>query len=96
MYRAARESRPILLAVLLKYKTSLGDRLVKPCYNAYMNRIDPALNPLEVLVVTEALAKKGITHYTLAQGNDCIWAYYGSINEYYIFAKGLLVDVQID
>ena len=72
------------------------DTLVKPCYNAYMNKIDPTLNPLEVLVVTEALAKKNITHYTLAQGNDCVWAYYRNINEYYIFAKGLLVDVQID
>jgi hypothetical protein len=94
--RAARESRPILLAVLLKYNTSLVDRLVKPCYNAYMNKIDPALNPLEVLVVTEALAKKGITHYSLLPGNDCIWASYNTINEYYIFSQGLLVDVQID
>ena len=81
---------------MLKYNTSPVDGLVKPCYNAYMNRIDPALNPLEVIVVTEALAKKGITHYTLAPGNDCIWASYNAINEYYIFAKGLLVDVQVD
>ena len=61
-----------------------------------MNKIDPTLNPLEVLVVTEALAKKNITHYTLAPGNDCIWAYYGFINEYYIFKDGNLVDIQVD
>jgi hypothetical protein len=61
-----------------------------------MNRIDNTLNPLEVLVVTEALADKNITHYTLTQGNDCIWAYYRNINEYYIFSKGLLVDIQTD
>ena len=61
-----------------------------------MNKIDPTLNPLEVIVVAEALAEKNITHYTLAPGNNCIWAYYGFINEYYIFAKGLLVDVQTD
>jgi hypothetical protein len=61
-----------------------------------MNKIDPTLNSLEVLVVAEALASKGITHYTLAPGNNCIWAYYGPFNEYYIFAKGLLVDVQVD
>ena len=61
-----------------------------------MNKIDPRLNPLEVIVVAEALAKKGVKHYTLAPGNDCIWAYYGYINEYYIFSQGHLVDVQID
>lgn len=61
-----------------------------------MNKIDNTLNPLEVIVVTEALAKKGVTHYTLAPGNDCIWASYNAVNEYYIFAKGLLVDVQVD
>ena len=72
------------------------DTLVKPCYNTHMNKIDPTLNSLEVLVVAEALASKGITHYNLAAGNNCIWASYNSINEYYIFAKGLLVDVQVD
>jgi hypothetical protein len=61
-----------------------------------MNRIDPTLNPLEVIIVAEELAKKGVKYYTLARGNDCIWAYYGYINEYYIFSQGLLVDVQID
>ena len=61
-----------------------------------MNKIDPSLNPLEVLVVAEELAKKNVTHYTLIPGNDCVWAYYGSINEYYIFSQGLLVDVQTD
>jgi hypothetical protein len=61
-----------------------------------MNKIDPTLNSLEVLVVAEALASKGVTHYTLTPGNDCIWASYNAINEYYIFAKGLLVDVQVD
>jgi hypothetical protein len=61
-----------------------------------MNKIDPTLNPLEVIVVAEALAKKNVTYYTLAPGNDCIWASYGFINEYYIFSKGQLVDVQID
>jgi hypothetical protein len=94
--RVARESHPILLAVLLKHNTTEVDRLVKPCYNAYMNKIDPTLNPLEVIVVVEALAKKNVKHYTLARGNNCIWAYYGFINEYYIFSKGHLVDIQVD
>lgn len=61
-----------------------------------MITINPNLNPLEVLVVTEHLKSKGIENYTLTQGNDCIWAYYGRINEYYIFKEGLLVDIQID
>ena len=61
-----------------------------------MIKIDPTLNSLEVLVVTERLKDKGIQHYTLAKGNNCIWAYYGFINEYYIFRDGRLADVQID
>ena len=58
--------------------------------------INPKLNPLEVLVVAEHYKNKGINHYTLTEGNDCIWAYYGSINEYFIFRDGKLVDIQID
>ena len=61
-----------------------------------MVTIDPTLNSLEVLVVAEHLERRGVTHYNLTQGKDCIWAYYGVINEYYIFKEGLLVDVQID
>jgi len=61
-----------------------------------MIRIDPTLNELEVIVVAERLEKNKITSYTLAPGNDCIWAYYGSINEYYIFKDGYLVDIQTD
>lgn len=61
-----------------------------------MISIHPDLNPLEVLVVTERLKEKGVENYTLTRGNDCIWAYYGYINEYYIFRDGQLVDIQID
>jgi len=61
-----------------------------------MISIHPRLNPLEVMVVTEELKQKGITSYTLTEGNGCIWAYYGRINEYYIFRDGKLIDVQID
>jgi len=61
-----------------------------------MISINPNLNELEVMVVAEHLEKRGVTHYTLTQGNDCIWAYYGQINEYYIFKDGYLVDIQID
>ena len=61
-----------------------------------MVTIHPELNPLEVLIVAERLKEKGVEHYTLTRGNDCIWAYYGVINEYYIFREGKLVDIQID
>ena len=61
-----------------------------------MVNIDATLNPLEVLVVADHLEKKGVKSYTLTQGNECIWAYYGVINEYYIFSQGHLVDIQID
>jgi hypothetical protein len=61
-----------------------------------MVTIDNRLNSLEVLVVAEYLKNRGIEHYSLNQGNDCVWASYGVVNEYYIFKAGLLVDVQID
>ena len=61
-----------------------------------MITIDPTLNELEVMVVAEKLKEAGVEHYTLRRGNDCIWAYYGRINEYYIFRDGNLVDIQVD
>jgi hypothetical protein len=61
-----------------------------------MRQISPNLNPLEVMIVAEHLEKNGVTDYTLTEGNDCIWAYYGMINEYYIFREGRLIDIQID
>ena len=61
-----------------------------------MIRINPDLNELEVIVVADYYKKRGVESYTLTKGNDCIWAYYGQINEYFIFRDGRLVDVQID
>ena len=61
-----------------------------------MITINPKLNELEVIVVAEHYKNRGITSYTLTEGNGCIWAYYGSINEYFIFRDGRLVDIQID
>jgi hypothetical protein len=58
--------------------------------------VHPELNPLEVLIVADHYEKQGIKNYTLARGNGCIWAYYGRINEYFIFNQGRLVDIQID
>jgi hypothetical protein len=61
-----------------------------------MIEVRPGVNELEALVVMDQLERKGIRHATLTPGNDCVWAYYGMINEYYIFDKGRLVDIQID
>jgi hypothetical protein len=61
-----------------------------------MISIHPDLNPFEVLLVQEHYKKRGIDYYTLTRGNDCIWAYYGQINEYFIFRNGKIADIQID
>ena len=61
-----------------------------------MIRIDPTLNPLEVILVNEEMERRGIKSYTLVPGNQCIWAYYHLVNEYYIFRDGKLVDIQVD
>lgn len=61
-----------------------------------MIEVRPGVNELEAIVVMDRLQKKGVHHAVLTPGNNCVWAYYGQINEYYIFSKGLLVDIQID
>jgi hypothetical protein len=61
-----------------------------------MLKIHADLNPLEVILVEEDMAKKGISDYTMARGNDCIWVYYGPMNLYYIFKDGQIHDIQID
>ena len=58
--------------------------------------IKELLNPIEVMQVQIDLERKGITHYDMREGNDCIWVNYGSVNCYYIFRNGEIADVQID
>ena len=54
------------------------------------------LDPIQLLAVHSDMQKKGVTHYTVARGNDCIWVYYGSLNLYYIFNGSTIVDIQVD
>jgi hypothetical protein len=54
------------------------------------------MNPIEVMQVQIDLEKKGIKHYDMRPGNDCIWVSYGMIECYYIFRDGKIADVQID
>lgn len=60
--------------------------------------IKPTLNPLEVILVEEWMTQRlpKVTHYTMTEGNDCVWVYYGSMNLYFVFKNGRVVDVQID
>jgi hypothetical protein len=65
-----------------------------------MIEVRPGVNELELMVVLDHLQKRGTQWATVMPGNDCVWVSSGSasvpINEYYIFSKGLLVDIQID
>ena len=61
-----------------------------------MINISDKLNEFEVLTVVDYMSKHGVEHYDLIPGNNCIHAYYGNINQYFIFREGRLVDVQID
>jgi hypothetical protein len=60
--------------------------------------INPTLNPLEVILVEDYMKQHHprVTHYTMTQGNDCIWVYYSYMNLYFIFNNGRIADVQID
>ena len=61
-----------------------------------MIEVRPGVNVLEAIVVIDKLQKQGVTHAVLRPGNDCVWAYWGNQNWYYIFRQGRLVDIQID
>lgn len=61
-----------------------------------MKQIDPSLNPLDVLLVSEDLEKRGYTRYSLVPGNECIWAQLYQFNLYYILNNSKIVDVQTD
>lgn len=58
------------------------------------------INEFELMVVLDHLQKRGTTHANIYEGNGCVWVASGSssvpINEYFIFNKGKLVDIQID
>lgn len=60
--------------------------------------IKPTLNPLEVILVEDYMTKvfPKVTHYTMTEGNDCVWVYYSHMNLYFIFRDGKIADVQID
>ena len=60
--------------------------------------IKPTLNPLEVILVEEYMTRvfPNVKYYTMTEGNDCVWVYYGQMNLYFIFSDGKVVDVQID
>jgi hypothetical protein len=54
------------------------------------------MNEFEVIIVTNELVKRGVTHYTMRPGNNCIWVSYNGLETYWIFQEGKLVDIQID
>ena len=64
--------------------------------NAVLRNADN-LNEFEILLVADYMEKHSPgVHYTMTPGNNCIWVYYGMINQYFIFRDGRIVDVQID
>ena len=54
------------------------------------------LNSFEVMLVQADLQSKGIRHYDMRLGNDCIWVNYGLVDCYYIFRDGRIADIQFD
>ena len=64
--------------------------------NATLSRSE-LLNEFEVLLVADYMEQKyPNVYYTMAPGNECIWVYYQSINMYFVFRDGKIVDIQVD
>jgi len=65
-----------------------------------MVEVRPGVNEFELLVVLARLLERGTEHAVVQPGNACVWVSSGSsscpINEYWIFSKGQVVDIQID
>jgi hypothetical protein len=65
-----------------------------------MISVRPGINEFQLIVVLDTLKERGTEWATVQPGNDCVWVCSGSssipINEYFIFNKGKLVDIQID
>lgn len=58
------------------------------------------INEFELITVMEHLTRRGTCYADIYKGNDCVWVASGSancpINEYFIFHRGRLIDIQID
>ena len=54
------------------------------------------VNDFERILIEEDLHKKGIRHYEMQRGNNCVWVWYGLVNAYYIFRDGQIADIQVD
>ena len=58
------------------------------------------VNEFERMIVDEDMRKLGYSRYEMRPGNDCVWVSVPrggfSLEMYYIFRDGKLVDVQID
>lgn len=51
----------------------------------------------DLKVVEAYIAEKGSPIvYTAAPGNQCVWVWFGGVNQYYIVRDGKVVDIQID
>jgi hypothetical protein len=58
------------------------------------------VNAFERLVIAEDLRQRGYDSFEMRPGNECVWVSVPrggfSLEMYYIFRDGKLVDVQID
>ena len=58
------------------------------------------VNAFERMVIVEDMRTRGYVSYEMRHGNDCVWVSVPrggfSLEMYYIFRDGKLVDVQVD
>jgi len=58
------------------------------------------INAFERMVVVDEMRKLGYNSYEMRPGNECVWVSVPrggfSLEMYYIFRDGKLVDVQVD
>jgi hypothetical protein len=65
-----------------------------------MIEVRPGVNEFELVTVLGQLMQQGTHEATIQPGNGCVWVASGTsacpINQYWIFRKGQVVDIQTD
>ena len=50
------------------------------------------VNAVERIIIADVMQKRGIKHYTVRPGNDCVWVSWGRIDAYFVIRAGKIID----
>lgn len=54
------------------------------------------VNAIDRIVIADWMKSRGIEHYTIQPGNNCVWVSYGRVNAYFKIKNSQVVDIIVD